>query len=268
MNSSEIPNITTDDCRFFTDSIACLKPYCSEAPRNHDSLFTVTKGTLMYEKGSLTEFVNEGQIGYIAKGSVDKSSAYNCDEVSYIAVNFNYGNNASAEPLPFDTVCCKTDIYGISELFSTAVSEYGFDSVGSHFICDGILRQIIGILYNRGFAKSTDHAKERLEASIKLLKESFCQRELSIKALAEASGVGEKQFRRLFHSVYGQNPGSVIMNMRLKKAEALLLNNSKSISDIALECGFSDIYSFSHCFKKHFGVSPKRFAESRGMILF
>ena len=46
---------------------------------------------------------------------------------------------------------------------------------------------------------------------------------------------------------------------KINKAEILLLYTSKNISDIALQCGFCDIYSFSHCFKKHTGMSPREY---------
>lgn len=263
MDNSLFCGFVTSDCRFFTDSIPKSKPYISDIPRNHDSLFFVKKGNLLYEKGTMSAIVREGEIGYIAKGSADKSSAYGCDTVSYIAVNFNYGNEPSATPLPFDTVCCKSDVYGISELFENALSEYDFGNIGSSLICDGILRQTLGILYNvKSVGNASITAADRIAASVNWLKENYCRRDLTVKKLADMSDIGEKQFRRLFFSVYGKNPCAVIVNMRLKKAETLLLNNAKSISDIAFECGFSDIYSFSHCFKNNFGVSPKNFVEN------
>ncbi len=205
MSNTLFCDFMTLDCRFFTDPMPKSKPYISDIPRNHDSLFFVKKGNLLYEKGTISAIVHEGEIGYIAKGSVDKSSAYGCDTVSYIAVNFNYGNELSAMPLPFDTVCCKTDVHGISELFETALNEYGFGNIGSSLICDGILRQTIGILYNVksvGYANIT--AADRIAASVNPLKENYCRRDLTVKELANMSDIEEKQFRRLFFSVYGK----------------------------------------------------------------
>ena len=52
----------------------------------------------------------------------------------------------------------------------------------------------------------------------------------------------------------------------LPQAQALLLNPSLNIGQIAISVGFSDIYYFSRAFKKHFGQTPtqmqkKMFAE-------
>ena len=39
----------------------------------------------------------------------------------------------------------------------------------------------------------------------------------------------------------------------------------KSISEIALQCGFSDVYSFSHSFKKHKNIVAKEKTKIRGI---
>ena len=47
--------------------------------------------------------------------------------------------------------------------------------------------------------------------------------------------------------------------MRMEKARELLLNPVLKILDVAERLGYSDSYYFSHCFKKHMGISPKEF---------
>ena len=88
------------------------------------------------------------------------------------------------------------------------------------------------------------------------LKEHYDDPELKISTLAQIENMSEKHFRRIFFDVYKKTPYAFLQEFRINKAEILLLNTAKSISDIAFQCGFSDIYSFSHCFKKHTGLSP------------
>ena len=40
----------SDDTVIFTDTLKKDSPYISKKPRNHESLFFVTKGELLYEK--------------------------------------------------------------------------------------------------------------------------------------------------------------------------------------------------------------------------
>ena len=116
----QLPNTTV----IFTDTLRKDAPYISENPRDHESLFVVTNGTLLYEKGKHKECIKEGQIGYIERGSVDKSSAYLCDEVSYIAVNFCFDKENTNPTLPFKTLCSHGNGYNYESLFAQALNHF------------------------------------------------------------------------------------------------------------------------------------------------
>ncbi len=79
--------------------------------------------------------------------------------------------------------------------------------------------------------------------------------QLSIELVARQAAMSEYHFFRLFKSVYGISPHQYILRKRLEAGMALL-QKEYSVSSAAIECGFSDIYSFSKAFKKHFGVTP------------
>lgn len=80
----EIRTFAPTDSVFFYDRIQQGNPYIPEKPRNHESLFFITKGSLLYEKTGTREIITEGQVGYIARGSLDISAAYKCPYVAYI----------------------------------------------------------------------------------------------------------------------------------------------------------------------------------------
>lgn len=256
--------VNTNDAVFFRDTLTEEKPYIASLPRNHESLCFVTDGTLYYEKQGKTQLIHTGQIAYIARGSIDTSGAHQCPSVSYIAVNFNFDRH-SAEPsqsLPFDTLCCKTPLYQAEELFKTALDEYSSANPGSQIICSGILRQIIGLIYNNHILGKSGKSKiKKIENALKYLKENYSRADLKISTLAQIENMSEKHFRRLFFEIYNKNPYEFLRDYRLTKAKVMLLDSSKQISDIAIDCGFSDVYSFSHCFKSAFGIPPKTYKE-------
>lgn len=68
---------------------------------------------------------------------------------------------------------------------------------------------------------------------------------------------------RLFKEVLDQSPSDVIINLRLQKAEQLLLLGHLNISEISFECGFNDPKYFSRMFKKHFAINPKSYKNKR-----
>jgi len=79
--------------------------------------------------------------------------------------------------------------------------------------------------------------------------------QLSIELVARQAAMSEYHFFRLFKSVYGISPHQYILRKRLE-AGMKLLQKEYTVSSAAIECGFSDIYSFSKAFRKHFGITP------------
>lgn len=252
----------SDDTVIFTDTLKKDLPCIFKKPRNHESLFFVTKGKLLYEKNGKAEVVSEGQVGYIARGSIDQSSAYLFDEVSYIVVNFCFcrQNPAPQKTLPFETVCSEGITYNYEKQFKQALNCFLSKAPGNITICNGIVLQIIGQLYNEHNIVETDFSKmKRIEKAIEYLKQNYGNSDFKISDLADIVNMSEKHFRRMFLDVYKKTPYLFLQEFRINKAEILLSNTAKSISDIALQCGFSDVYSFSHSFKKHNGISPREY---------
>lgn len=254
--------ILSDDTVVFADTLRNDSPYVAQTPRNHESIFFVTKGTLLYEKGDIKEVIETGQVGYISRGSSDKSSAYLCDAVSYIAVNFSFdkGIYSPTKTLPFKTLCSKGIVYNYEKLFKDVLNHYTLKTPGYITICNGLVMQIIGYLYNEYNTDVAKYAKiQRIEAGIQYLNKHYNSPELKISDLTDKVYMSEKHFRRIFFDIYKKTPYNYLQKIRINKAEVLLLYTSKKISNIALECGFCDIYSFSHCFKKHTGMSPSEY---------
>lgn len=65
------------------------------------------------------------------------------------------------------------------------------------------------------------------------------------------------KFRREFNLSIGQ----YIVRHRINKARKLLISTSYSVSEIAVRCGFQDVYYFSNVFKKMQGVSPSKYRK-------
>ncbi|MNY13667.1 Bifunctional transcriptional activator/DNA repair enzyme AdaA [compost metagenome] len=85
---------------------------------------------------------------------------------------------------------------------------------------------------------------------------------LTIGQIAGTAGMSEYHFFRLFKKIIGSTPYQYMLSKRLYAASELL-KADYSVSDTAITTGFSDIYSFSKAFKKHFGISPTTYTSTK-----
>ena len=74
--------------------------------------------------------------------------------------------------------------------------------------------------------------------------------------------------RKLFKKEMGVTPLEYMTNLRMKKAETLLVamwGRDYSVAEIGALCGYDDALYFSRVFKKYFGCSPTAFAKNAGL---
>ncbi len=87
-------------------------------------------------------------------------------------------------------------------------------------------------------------------------------RAITIEQVAKEAAMSEYHFFRLFKKVFQMSPHQYIMSRRLDAAK-MLLKEQLAVSDVAIECGFGDIYTFSKAFKKHVNIAPSAFAAKK-----
>lgn len=86
--------------------------------------------------------------------------------------------------------------------------------------------------------------------------------DLNIERLAHAHHVSTRTVTRAF-ARHQKTPMTVIWHERLKAShEAIRRGRVRSVSQAALDFGFSDFSHFSHAFRKAFGLSPRMLLQS------
>jgi AraC family transcriptional regulator len=79
---------------------------------------------------------------------------------------------------------------------------------------------------------------------------------LDLEQLAAIACFSPFHFHRLFHAWVGETLQEFVQRLRLERAAGeLVFDLRKSITAIALDCGFSSSSSFARAFKKSFGAS-------------
>ena len=95
--------------------------------------------------------------------------------------------------------------------------------------------------------------------------EAFVRTELTIIDLAEKMKVPPKRISACINTIFNQNFNSYVNQLRIKKAENLLSDQSSSyysIEGIGKEVGFHSKSAFYSAFKKVTGTTPTKYKES------
>jgi len=103
--------------------------------------------------------------------------------------------------------------------------------------------------------------KSLLSAGVRLeeLMESVTPSEfenLSANEIAEKCGCGQRRLKQLFRERFGFSIRSMQTQLRLGKAEELLVRSNLRISQIAIQSGFHNVGLFNLIFKRRFGMTP------------
>lgn len=87
--------------------------------------------------------------------------------------------------------------------------------------------------------------------------ESNLDNQFTLDELALVANFSKFHFHRIFLGVIGETPFQFINRLRLQRAATfLMMNQGLSVSELAVQCGYTDISVFSRNFKQHFGTSP------------
>nr|WP_321376578.1 helix-turn-helix domain-containing protein [uncultured Bacteroides sp.] len=68
--------------------------------------------------------------------------------------------------------------------------------------------------------------------------------------------------KTLYISAFERKRNDLIQNIRIRKAEQLLLKNDSMIFEVAYKVGIGDPKYFSRCFKLKYGLDPSMFQKS------
>lgn len=82
--------------------------------------------------------------------------------------------------------------------------------------------------------------------------------------LASVLQLSMDYFSRVFRRTFSISPRRWLMNERMRFAAQALSTPRRSISDVAYQFGYSDVYLFSRQFKQVFGQSPRLFQRHAG----
>jgi transcriptional regulator GlxA family with amidase domain len=113
----------------------------------------------------------------------------------------------------------------------------------------------------RSHAQCSDECDDPLIRRAVAIVNQRIDRQVEIESLASQLNLSVRQLERHFQRHTSRSPMSYIRGLRLRHADWLVQNSRRSMTDIAVECGFTDASHFSRCYRMEFGRPP---SEVRG----
>lgn len=239
----------------------------------HDrvELLLIVQGAMAIQFGDETQWIKEGALAIVNTRQPHRGIAGD-QGVHYHVLMFEPGAFENSTPasqryiapiLQNQTAFCHTtDHPEVLDMVQQMIALHQ-DPETNPLQMMGLTYYLLG-LFNRhcqGVTRVTAQEDAQFKPILEYINEHFTEK-ISTQTLSHAFGYDEAYFCRRFKRTTGITVMKYIQILRLEHAQQLLKKNDQAIGDIALRCGFSDIYYFTRCFSKHFGVAPNAFRKT------
>ena len=188
------------------------------------------------------------------------SARTTCPFVRSIAIHFDINGNTALDPATYPVGENKR----LEFIFHDALKRYFRKEVAWQM---RIMQSVYDIIATLAETQNQEEPnflmKKRLDSAIELIQKNISNSNFSVEDAAKPLRVTKTHFERLFKEAYEITPLEYIRNLRLEYAKDLLRSPFFNISEIAYQCGFSDLYYFSKVFRKETGLSPSEYRKSR-----
>ena len=176
-----------------------------------------------------------------------------------------------SRPVVFSYVVapCTTDLTAIVNLLFAEAARP--DCPGRRLLFDTALVQLSVLLLralhgnHSGRAVAASYyataAQTQIARAVDLIHSAF-QTDLCLDDLANAAAMSRYHFLRCFKTQVGSTPHAYLQQVRLQNAAALLRSSSRTITDIALDCGFTSPSRFSDAFRRRYGCTPSAYRRA------
>lgn len=209
-------------------------------------------GTRVYNfKNGKSITINPGEIIYMPEGSdyrVESIAEGEC-----YAINFKISQNKIFEPFKIKM----KNLSSVSEHFKTARNTWDKNDYGYITKCKAELYEIIFAMQQEYFADYISNSKfEMIKPAVEYIQSRYKIEQISIAKLADICGITPEYFRQIFRSFYKTSPLKYINSLKILSAKKLIESGMYSVSEAAIQSGYTDMSHFSRAFKKETGKTP------------
>lgn len=253
----------------------------AEAYTDFYGLSYVVSGERMIYSPNGTTILQQGDVNFIPRYVYTRSTSISEEPYEFILLKFTdamlsdllkvIGNDAYNELcnesiIRFD----KATQDKIVSILNDMEREWNNYNAYSELVLKGLLyRLIIICLRERTIGGMPVHTLEKkhdcLSNAIKYIKVHLRENP-SLKDTAKGIHVSPSYLSKIFINQLHTSFSEFVLNEKVQYAQKLLVNSKMSMTQIAMESGFSSNAYFSDCFKRNMGISPTQFRKENGNV--
>jgi len=217
----------------------------------------VIGGSAVYVINGKEYAVKEGDLLCIPSQSRRSAISHKAGTYECFAVNFNMYNFSNEEvDLPLPLISSVGVHEGIVSMFKRLNENWlrrrpGYVMRGCALFMLILQRFVEMLLYE----VDTHQFDSRVKTAIRFITDNYAE-PISITEAAKKVHLTPNYLGILFKQETNVTFRDYLNNIRLNQAEDMLRAGEGSITEIALKCGFKDVFYFSRLFKKFKGATP------------
>ena len=217
----------------------------------------ILDGSAKYRMNKKSFTAQKGDVVFFRKGAHYNAKVTSTEQWEHIAIAFRTDGNMDA--FPPDGVLQVSHSNRFKELFRQAYEVWSECGIGYKIQTKGIIHQILFSLMQENVTQliGTSSALQAMKTASDYVEQNY-RSKITVEELATLSGYSPSHFARVFTKVYDTSPIQYVNQIRIMHAKNLLRTGQYTIAQIAQECGFSNVYYFSRCFKQITGTTPAK----------
>ncbi|ANE46413.1 hypothetical protein SY83_09120 [Paenibacillus swuensis] len=154
--------------------------------------------------------------------------------------------------------------YDVEDIYGTSFSP--FNELKRHesmVETEAWMKRLYGLALDYAGSHKMTKARKNAMAAKEYIDGHYSDPELGVERIAGHIYINSSYLRSIFKKEWGTTVSDYITHVRLQKAKELIATGRSKLSDISEQVGYKDAGYFSKTFKKHFGITPSEYENSR-----
>ena len=237
-------------------ALPCDYPMKNAGRRHFGFLFTL-KGEEIYRFSDRTIRAVPNSIVFIPKNE-QYTIDFEGEESVVVTVDFEANNEEQIRPF----IIKLAPSNALKSDFNQAEGSWIRKSPESYSECLSFFFKLVSLLIHHENHYSNSATYKKIESAVRYLHANYLSQGFKIEALSHQAKMSPRYFEILFESVFNMTPKEYIIHLKLSLARELLLNEKNTVTSVAAQLGFNDVYHFSRTFKAKTGLTPTQYKRN------